>query len=181
MCFWKNNKKKEEAIAVLQSYVINATLNQELYIGKANEKEVQLLDSLFQQNSLPMHLYRWSGLREDCEEGNVISEKGYLSCTIDAQHFMNHVLGEHITCFIISTNTQIPSIIVNSILPDANDEGEVILPRDTKFLVTKSELYTENEFNIVLDKINVDDIKAKALVDLYNIKTIRLVYLDLAD
>ena len=145
----------------LQRYVSESEpiINKQLRDNNANPKEIKLMDSLFEDNSIPSVLYRW--IPADCVfiENNYLCDKAYLSCAKDVDGYISHVWGDELACIKIKTDGDVKSLDVNKLLPDANEEGEYILPREITLCVIGGKSYQPSEFQQFLQDVQCDYIR----------------------
>lgn len=159
----------------LRKYVDSSepSVNKELRNG-VKEPE-GLFDELFEVTDIQQPLYRW--LPEQFVQFNngVYSDKGYLSCSKDVDMFISKLDGNSnkIACFQILLPDSFPIIDVNEKLSGHNDEKEIILPRNLKFVQTEEPIeFDKQNFNAFLEL--VDSISStKELVEIDHISTIK--------
>lgn len=162
------------------------------YVSEANPEVNQLLrndmnaseytfDSLFKKGIVPKPLYRLINNEHILIQDGIFTDKGYLSCTSDFDSFIHHVEGVDVACLQLDIPGCIESIDVHALLPDHNNEKEIILPRGLRFRIETEQHYTTYcEIQNLLD--NVGSISsAKEICDLYNIKTIHYYKLTLPE
>ena len=114
-------------------------------------------------------------------EGNIITDPAYLSCTSDLDNVINHVDGTHIACLKIKIEAPLPHINVHKRLPNQNDEGEFILPRGSRLLLTGTTHYQgiNGIQQFLYDERSL--LGVNALMELYHINeitTYELTYLE---
>lgn len=160
------------------------------YVSKANPMVNHLLrsdmdasmytfDSLFKEGSIPQPLYRLINNEHIHIQDGIFADKGYLSCTSDFDSFINHVDGEQIACLQFDIPDSFERIDVCSLLPNYNDESEIILPRGLQFRVESVQEYaTPSEIQNFLDNIGSIS-SAKEICGIYGIKTIAYYRLSL--
>lgn len=177
MC-WFNIKaeNKERALEVLRHYVTEAEpiINRQLRSGIEDGEAIRLLDSLFTDNKHPKYLYRWLPSQYVTLHNNKMIDKAYLSCSKDVDYFANHVTDRDLTCCKINTSG-CKTIDVCTLLPDCNNEGEFILPRNLVLEVTADKLYRQTEFTQFLRDIHCDFIRDTEMIDIYDIESIRVI------
>ena len=165
--------------------------NLEEYVVKASPKVNQLLrndmdaskytfDSLFEKGIVPKPLYRLINNDHIRIQDGIFTDKGYLSCTSDFDSFINHVEGEKIACLQFDMPDSFERIDVHALLPDYNNEREIILPKGLRFLIEPIQVYsTPSEIQNFLDNIGSVS-SAREICDLYGMKSIYLYKLLLA-
>ena len=144
--------------------------------------EGKTFDGLFTIGDVPCPLYRI--INNDyviISEGNIITDPAYLSCTSDLDNVINHVDGTHIACLKIKIEAPLPHINVHKRLPNQNDEGEFILPRGSRLLLTGTTHYQEINGiqQFLYDERSL--LGVNALMELYHINeitTYELTYLE---
>ena len=75
-------------------------------------------------------------------QDGIFTDKGYLSCTSDFDSFINHVEGVNIACLQFDIPESFKCIDVCVLLPDYNNEREIILPRGLRFLIEPIQVYS---------------------------------------
>lgn len=157
--------------------------NLEEYVVKASPKVNQLLrgnidaseytfDSLFEKGIVSQPLYRLINNEHIHIQDGIFADKGYLSCTSEFDSFINHVEGEHIACLQFDIPNSFERIDVCSLLPNYNDESEIILPRGLQFRVEEIQTYsTYSEIDHFLNNVGSYS-SAKEICDIYGVKTI---------
>lgn len=161
------------------------------YVSEANPKVNQLLrndmdasmytfDSLFEEGSIPQPLYRLINNEHIHIQNGEFTDKGYLSCTRDFDSFINHVEGVNIACLQFDIPVSFECIDVCALLPDYNNEREIILPKGLRFRVESVKEYTTLcEIQDFLDNIGSIS-SAKEICEQYKIETIHHYKLTLA-
>lgn len=136
-------------------------------------------DSLFQRGNVPPFLYRMLSIEHVAIKDDVVQDPAYLSCTTSIDNFIEHVTGSHIVCFKIQMNPPANRICVQEIEPNMNDEGEYILPRNSRIQVISSTTYSTNiEFEELCEQEELE-LSGKMLMDLYHIESITLYEMEL--
>lgn len=126
---------------LLEQYVKspNPTINSELRNG-IESKNALLFDTLFELGEVPPKLYRWMPneyIRVD--NNNTIVDPAYLSCSKSVDYFCKHVTENNLACLVIETQQKTKHINVQKELPNYNDEGEYILPRNLSLKLKRKE------------------------------------------
>lgn len=160
------------------------------YVSEANPKVNHLLrcdvdaslytfDSLFKEGPIPQPLYRLINNEHIHIQDGIFTDKGYLSCTSDFDSFINHVEGVNIACLQFDIPESFKCIDVCVLLPDYNNEREIILPRGLRFLIEPIQVYsTYSEIQDFLD--NIGSISStKEICEQYKIGTIHYYKLTL--
>lgn len=164
--------------------------NLKKYVSEANPEVNQLLrndmdasmytfDSLFEEGSIPQPLYRLINNEHIHIQDGIFTDKGYLSCTSDFDSFINHVEGVNIACLQFDIPESFECIDVCALLPDYNNEREIILPKGLRFRVESVKEYaTPCEIQDFLDNIGSIS-SAKEICEQYKIGTIHYYKLTL--
>lgn len=104
--------------------------------------EGKTFDGLFTIGDVPNPLYHlMNNEHVVIGEDNIMTDPAYLSCTSDVDNFIARVEGTHIACLKIQIESPSSRINVQELLPDQNDEGEFILPRGSRLLLTETTHY----------------------------------------
>lgn len=167
------------AIDNLKKYVSEAypTVNQLLRNGM--DASMYTFDSLFEEGSIPQPLYRLTDNKYIHIKDGIFADKGYLSCTYNFDSVIAHVKGVNIACLQFDMPKRFECINVCVLLPENNNEGEIILPRGLRFKVEKIQEYsTPSEIQEFLDNIGSIS-SAKEICDFYRIGTIHYYKLQL--
>ncbi len=112
-------------ITNLRNYVISANPEVNTKLRNGEDATGLLFDELF-TNGDRITLFRLIPA-ENLPSDDIIRDYGYLSFTTDPVYFINKVDGNSIACLELRIDNLVPRIIVNNILNDVSDEGEVIL------------------------------------------------------
>ena len=136
-------------------------------------------DSLFKEGLIPQPLYRLINNEHIHIQDGIFADKGYLSCTSDFDSFITHVEGVNIACLKFDMPDHFECIDVCALLPDCNNEREIILPRGLRFLIQSIQVYsTYSEIQDFLD--NIESISsAIEICEQYKIGTIHYYELTL--
>ena len=111
-------------------------------------------NSLFEKGIVPQPLYRLINNEHIHSQNGIFTDKENLSCTSDFYSFINHIEGEQIACLQFDIPHSFERIDVYSLLPNYNDESEIILPRGLQFSVEQIQTYsTYSEIQKFLDHI----------------------------
>lgn len=165
-----------DKLELLRDYVQNAEpqINQELRVGKDCPNAV-IFDSLFVSGEVPDTLYRLvPNSIINFDNDGIFLDPAYLSCTDDVDKFLGGISSNDIACMIINVPSPFQRIVVNEVLPDYNDEGEYILPRNLGLRKTDHQQYTGlNGFMNFIEKVGSSE-SAKTLLDIYHIERIDL-------
>ena len=157
--------------------------NLKKYVSEANPMVNHLLrsdmdaskytfDSLFKEGTIPQPLYRLINNEHIHIQDGIFADKGYLSCTSDFDLFIHHVGGVDVACFQFDLPDSFECIDVCALLPDYNNESEIILPRRLRFRVESVKEYaTPCEIQYFLDNIGSIS-SAKEICEQYKIGTI---------
>lgn len=163
-------------LELLQEYITSPDprLNYELRAGE-NCEDAVIFDKLFSVGKVPTTLYRLiSNEYMHINENNIFCDSAYLSCTDDIDKFLGRTNGEQLTCIMISTQSPMSRIDVNSIIHDQNDEGEYILPRNSRLKITKYQSFEGiQEFNVFIDIVGSCE-SANTLSNIYHYHKIDL-------
>lgn len=136
-------------------------------------------DELFKASSEPQTLFRVLNNKHIDTQNNLFSDKAYLSCSKDIDCFINHINGDDIACIQFHIPQGFLTIEVSSLLPEQNDEKEVILPRGLVFNIESEEKYSgREEIEKFLEIVN-SDLSVREICDIYQIKTIHFYKLTL--
>lgn len=157
--------------------------NLEEYVVKASPKVNQLLrgnidaseytfDSLFEKGIVSQPLYRLINNEHIHIQDGIFADKGYLSCTSEFDSFIHHVDGVNVACLQFDIPDSFERIDICSLLPNYNDESEIILPRGLQFRVEEIQTYsTYSEIEDFLNNVGSYS-SAKEICDIYGVKTI---------
>lgn len=178
MC--KSNKKaieEKQAIELLKLYVSESEprINKQLRTNQADSHEVALFDSLFADNAHPEYVYRWLPSCYVKNNDGILTDKAYLSCSSDPSCFIDHIFGKDLTCYMINTCEELKIINVNALLPNYNNEGEYILPRELILEVKLDKTYRQSDFAQFLSDIQCCNIRDTEMIYIYQIESIRLI------
>lgn len=162
---------------ILKEYVKNSdSINDSLRKG-IDIPEIKILDSLLVEGEVPRYLYRLLDNKDVKIAGNSsILDAGYLSCSSCFDDFIDNT-GEvkHMACYRIEEASPISRIIVNELLPDQNDEGEIILPRNLPLQIIDNIDYSGvGDFERLLEEVKCDSTGPKELFYAMGIETITL-------
>lgn len=155
-------------------------INQQLRLGIVTE-DVERFDASFIEGDVPEVLFRL--LPVDCVKiiDNHICDLGYISCTDDLDKFIDKVGGDCIACLMIRIPSPHSRISVRDILPDHNDEGEFILPRNLRMRVINSRHFDDIVgFTEFLDIVGSFE-TAETLSDIYCFRRIDLYEVELSE
>lgn len=107
-------------------------------------------------------------------------DPAYLSCTDDVDKYLGRINSNDIACMIINVPSPFQRIVVNEMLPNFNDEGEYILPRNLRLRRTTYQQYIGiNSFMDFIEKVGSYE-SAKTLFDIYHVERIDIHELVLA-
>ena len=160
------------------------------YVSEANPYVNQLLrndmnaseytfDSLFEEGVIPQPLYRWTNNTHIQIQSGIFTDKGYLSCASNFDSFIGRDSGDNIACLQFYIPDSFERIDVCTLLPDYNDEREIILPRGVQFRVEQIQTYsTYGELEDFLDNVGSCS-SVKEISDIYGIKMITYYRLSL--
>lgn len=159
-------------ISNLRKYVSEATPKVNKLLRNDEDASKYTFDSLFKEGPIPQPLYRLINNEHIHIQDGIFADKGYLSCTSDFDSFINHVEGEHIACLQFDIPDSFERIDVCSLLPNYNDESEIVLPRGLQFRVEEIQTYsTYSEIDHFLNNVGSYS-SAKEICDVYGVKTI---------
>ena len=182
MTIIKSNGMKEfynKAIDNLKIYVSEANPIVNHWLRSDMDASEYTFDSLFYEGVIIQPLYRWINNAHIQIQDGIFADKGYLSGTSDFDSFINHVEGEHIACLQFDIPDSFERIDVCSLLPNYNDESEIILPRGLQFRVEEIQTYsTYSEIDDFLNNVGSYS-SAKEICDIYGIKRITYYRLSL--
>lgn len=165
---------------LIRAYVESAEpiINKDLRAGIISE-DVLIFDSFFNEAEVPEILFRLLPFENVHIIDGILCDPGYLSCTHNIDKFIDKVGGEKIACMKIHMRSPFPRIFVNDILPEHNDEGEYILPRNLKLIVSSHEQFNDAEhFASFLDLVGSSE-SVETLTDIYHFKGIELYELEI--
>ena len=163
----------------LRKYVSEACpeVNQLLRANK--DASEYTFDSLFEEGIVQQPLYRFVDNEMANIQGDIFTDKGYLSCTSNFDSFIGHVSGDEVACLQFDIQDHLGRIDVCALLPEYNNEHEIILPRGLEFMVKRYKKYsTYKEIQEFLDMIQSVS-SAKEIIDILNIKAIHFYRLSL--
>ena len=162
---------------VLIEYVTNSeSINNSLRHG-FNYPEMKILDGLFHEGNVPRYLYRLLDKNNlVIENDNIILDAAYLSCSSHFDDFINGIGAvSHMACLRIEDASPINRIIVNDLLPNQNDEGEIILPRNLRLQITSVENFNGvDDFMRLLEIVECDSTGPEELYYVMGIEEITL-------
>ena len=165
-----------EALEVLKNYVNDSKpINENLRKG-TDIPEKDLFDGLFVEGEVPHYLYRLLNISEVDIIGDVIIDAGYMSCSSRFDDFIDSTgKVNHLACFRIEDASPINRIIVKEFLPDQNDEGEIILPRNLPLQIIDNKDYSGvDDFERLLEEVACDSTGSEELFYVMGIQTITL-------
>lgn len=169
-------------LELLRDYVQNAEpqINQELRFGRDCPDAV-IFDKLFVNGEVPDTLYRLVPNKNICfDNDGFFLDPAYLSCTDDVDKYLGRINSNDIACMIINVPSPFQRIVVNEMLPNFNDEGEYILPRNLRLRRTTYQQYIGiNSFMDFIEKVGSYE-SAKTLFDIYHVERIDIHELVLA-
>lgn len=183
MCILQDNKEMENREKNnLKEYVTKADPEVNKLLRKGEADVDGLFDGLFLYGKTPETLYRYL---PNCNVNildNIYCDKGYLSCSKDSSKFIGKVDASDLAVLIIKIPHKTCRIDVNEILDGCNDEGEFILPRETKlYEIRNSERFeTEDGLTRFIDSVCPDE-RYRSLTDIYHIESITSYYLELRE
>lgn len=173
------NKYNKKELKNLNNYVSESEPNVNKLLRANLTASEYIFDSLFEKGMVPQPLYRLINNEHIHIQDGIFTDKGYLSCTSDFDSFINHIEGEHIACLQFDIPHSFERIDVYSLLPNYNDESEIILPRGLQFSIEQIQTYsTYSEIQDFLDHIESIS-STKEICNLYGIKTIHYYKLTL--
>ena len=167
---------------LIRAYVESAEpdINQNLRAGIVTE-DVHLFESLFIEANVPNILFRLLPVENINITDVIICDSAYMSCTKDIDKFIDKVRGENIACLKINMHSPFRRINVNELLPDHNDEGEFILPRDLKLKVLKFQRFNDAMgFSSFLDLVGSFE-SVESLTGIYHYNEIDLYELEIIE
>lgn len=163
----------------LRKYVSEAYPTVNHLLRSDMDASMHNFDSLFEEGSIPQPLYRLINNEHIHIQDGIFADKGYLSCTSDFDSFVNHVEGVNIACLQFDMPNRFECIDVCTLLPDYNNESEIILPKGLRFRVESVKEYaTPCEIQDFLDSIESIS-SAKEICEQYKIETIHYYKLTL--
>ena len=128
---------------------------------------------------IPQPLYRWTNNTHIQIQSGIFTDKGYLSCASNFDSFIGRDSGDNIACLQFYIPDSFERIDVCTLLPDYNDEREIILPRGVQFRVEQIQTYsTYGELEDFLDNVGSCS-SVKEISDIYGIKMITYYRLSL--
>lgn len=138
-------------------------------------------DELFVEDEVPDTLYRLLPAENVNITDGIICDPGYMSSTNDIDKFIDKVSGENIACLKINMHSPFRRIFVSEILPNHNDEGEYILPRNLQLTVQSHERFNDAEgFASFLDLVGSFE-SVETLMDIYHYNEIDLYELEIVE
>lgn len=144
-------------------------------------EDVHLFDLSFTEDEVPDTLYRLLPAVNVKITDGIICDPGYMSCTNDIDKFIDRVEGENIACLRINMHSPFRRILVSEILPNHNDEGEYILPRNLQLTVQSHERFNDAEgFASFLDLVGSSE-SVETLMDIYHYSEIDLYELEIVE
>lgn len=162
---------------ILKEYVKDSKpINDSLRNG-IDIPEIEILDGLFVEGEVPRYLYR---LLDNCDVKTTgekqIIDAAYLSCSSHFDDFIDNTGNvKHMACYKIEEASPISRIIVKDLLPDSNDEGEIILPRNLLLqIVDVIDYCGVDSFGKLLEDIECYSTGPKELFYAMGIETITL-------
>ena len=167
---------------LIRAYVESAEpeINQNLRAGIITE-DVHLFDSLFIEADVPIKLFRLLPIEKVNIIDGIICDSAYMSCTKDIDKFIDKVRGENIACLKINMHSPFRRICVNELLPNHNDEGEFILPRNLKLKVLNHQRFNDAiSFSSFLDLVGSFE-SVETLTDIYHYNEIDLYELEIIE
>lgn len=167
---------------LIRAYVESAEpeINKFLRAGIVTE-DVPLFDLLFKEADVPDILFRLLPVENVNIIDGIICDPAYMSCTNDIDKFIDKVRGENIACLKINMHSPFHRISVNEVLPNHNDEGEYILPRNLRLNVLNHYLFNDIAgFTVFLDLVDSYE-SAETLMDIYHYNDIHLYELEIVE
>lgn len=137
------------SVDALHRYVTDAKVNIDLRALKENN-DVALLDNLFKPSDKELIVYRGIKQEHVVLENAMYKDLGYFSSSKDLETALFKFTGQEGNTdgalFFLRVPQNAPIIDVNSIpeLNNDNLEDEIILPRGSRFIVEKHEVYSKN-------------------------------------
>ncbi len=166
-----------EALEVLKNYVSDSkSINDNLRKG-IDIPEIEFLDGLLVEGEVPRYLYRLLDNEDVKITGKkLILDAGYMSCSSRFDDFIDSTgKVNHLVCFRIEDASPINRIIVKEFLPDQNDEGEIILPRNLPLQIIDNIGYSGvDDFEGLLEEVACDSTGPEELFYVMGIETITL-------
>ena len=164
-------------LKILEEYVRNSMpINDNLRNG-IDIPEKAILDSLLVEGDVPRYLYRLLD-NNDVEISNkdLILDAAYLSCSSRFDDFIDNTgKVKHMACFRIEDASPISRIIVKELLPNSNDEGEFILPRNLLLQIIAINDYSGVDgLERLLEEVECDSTGSNELYYAMGIETITL-------
>lgn len=163
-------------LELLKEYITSSEprLNYELRSGE-NCEDAVIFDRLFSVGEVPTTLYRFLPDKNmQISEDNIFCDSAYLSCTSDIDKYWGRTNGEKLTCIMIKTHSPMSRVDINSFLPNQNDEGEYILPRNSRLRITKHQCFEGiHGFEKFIDIVGSFE-NANTLSDIYHYHKIDL-------
>lgn len=169
---------------VLKEYVKNSNSINDNLRKSIGIPEKEILDGLFVEGEVPHYLYRLLDNSDvEITGKNSIHDAAYLSCSSCFDGFIDNT-GEvkHMACYRIEEASPISRIIVNELLPDQNDEGEIILPRNLPLQIIDIIDYSGvDDFERLLREVECDSTGPEELfyamgierITLYRLRVVR--------
>lgn len=161
-------------IVKLRSYVNSAEPEVNRLLRNDQDASDLTFDSLFERGVIPHPLYRLMDNKyiRACIHDDIFMDQGYLSCTTDVDKFIGRVTGDVIACLEFDIQDEFDRIDVNVLLPEFNDEKEIILPKGLGLKLTlEGEYSNETEIQLFLNRIK-SSCSAREIYGLLNIKKI---------
>ena len=178
MCLFKfkSNKISTEALNVLHDYVtaMAEPMVNKILRGGGYSYEIELIDSLFCNNDLPTILYRHFEIYEQYKVGQIVEQPTYLSTSRAFSPYYGKLIADDIGLFIIHTSdTDVKSIDVESLLPSCEGEEEIILPHHLNLRIMSVKKYDKSNYNELLNLTNSQYIIGyKDIANRYNSYTV---------
>lgn len=156
----------------LRSYVCTSEPKVNKLLRNNQDASELTFDELFKATPDPQTLFRVLGNKHICSKNNLFSDKAYLSCSKDIDSFINHINDDDIACIQFHIPKGFQIIDVCSLLPEQNDEKEIILPRGLVFKIESKQKYSGiEEIKEFLKTVN-SDLSEKEICNIYKIETI---------
>ena len=162
---------------ILKEYVQNSELINGNLRNGIDIPEIKFLDGLLVEGEVPRYLYRLLDNKDvKITDKNSILDAGYLSCSSRFDDFIDNTGNvKHMACYRIEEASPISRIIVKELLPDQNDEGEIILPRYLLLQIVDNIDYNGVDgLERLLEEVECDSTGPKELFYAMGIETITL-------
>lgn len=163
---------------LLLEYVTNSAprLNK-LLRNSESSPDIEIFDSLFSRIRVQEKLYRLLPEKSfKLSDGNVYYDEAYLSTSISIDNYIDRFPNtiRDIVCMEIETGGETECINIMKYLPNQNEEGEFILPRNLKLYLQDQIIYSkEKGFKNFLEEVNCDLLRPEHL-DYDSIKLCKL-------